>query len=411
MVSRINFQENIEMSCKDFFKAKEKLLQILILIPFLYVFLLSYFMSNNSKIIVPVSILGLLGLILQRKDEWLEGINYYNLIIFIYAVYIFISYLFRDGSQGVIRTYVSIGLFALLLKPLDIRIRTISIIIFFSSIVLLANLSYYYFVRDEVRMAGIMNIIPYATLCSAIAIIGFANFLESLKDKTNTKSKGVISFVTFLLGSLAVLLSMTRGVWLAQAVAMIAVTIVYFGRHSWKLLTLCFVSIVMIYSFSDFFDRRIEQTVAEVERLKSDDFSGSIGLRLQMWQAAGLLFKEKPLVGQGEGYRDRLSYLYKNDQINESLYRFRVHHFHNQFLDILVRQGLIGFILYLAMILYSISFVLRIGIEKMAGLFGVIIVYIVSGLTDVPMSHSQTIAAYILITTFYIKNYQKLELQ
>lgn len=380
------------------------LARCLIAVPFIYVFLFSFLVKDSSKKVVLFSTIGLIGIFIQNlpNKTYCEKkplkIRTYNLSLIVFSFYILSLYIFRDGSQGFIRSFISVSILAVFIKSIRIEKEIFLYLILTSSILLLANLTYHYYYLGTIRKVGVMNIIPYATFCSAIAIIGFGNILQNIKKK-NTDNF-YISFFIFLFSTTAVILSMTRGVWLSQLLAMSALTVILFRKKSWKLIIYFILSILLIHFSSGIFSKRIEQTRIEVEKIRTGDLSGSIGLRLQMWKAAYLISKEKPLTGLGSSYQSRLEELYNNDKkIDESLQKFKVHHFHNQYIDIFVKYGLIGLTIYLYILTYPILFSLKNGIKNHISLVGVVLVYIFSGLTDVPVNYSQTIALYILLTT------------
>jgi O-antigen ligase len=77
--------------------------------------------------------------------------------------------------------------------------------------------------------------------------------------------------------------------------------------------------------------------------------------RTAIWESAIHVFRENLILGVGIGdVRNELTKEYKNSSNDEIVQNY--YNVHNQFLEILVEQGIIGFILFL-LVLCSIAFI------------------------------------------------------
>lgn len=108
---------------------------------------------------------------------------------------------------------------------------------------------------------------------------------------------------------------------------------------------------------TDVFERYIDETVKELERVGSGDLSSSIGIRLQMWHLAFYLGGAEPFTGAGLG-ADRL--MNKSEQFIEANgYDKRIitdyGHFHNQYLDYFAKQGLPGLFVWCFLLFAALS--------------------------------------------------------
>ncbi|MFA0520707.1 O-antigen ligase family protein, partial [Vibrio sp. 10N.222.55.E8] len=101
--------------------------------------------------------------------------------------------------------------------------------------------------------------------------------------------------------------------------------------------------LAMSLSYNQIEDR-INSTLVEIHKISNGDMTSSIGLRFQMWKSARYSFVKSPIYGLGDSHREVLIELNKEGLVDDSLVKFSPNHYHNQFIDKLVKTGIIGLI-------------------------------------------------------------------
>ncbi|EOG7599198.1 O-antigen ligase family protein [Vibrio cholerae] len=376
---------------------KKNITHLLILSPYLFLFTFSTIVENSSNWMVILSLTSIItSLVSYGLDPIRNNIKNISLIaIILFSVYLSLHYLYNSGSPSLIRSYLS-AVFLVLFFPFNLFTKkTLTWLVFIGSLVLSSNSFYYAFYLDRSRDAGLLNVIPYATFCSSIALLAFYLFMLNYKKKNS-----LIYLISFGLSTSAVFLTLSRGVWLAFIIAIIAM---FFSKKinrslSLKMYTIFFMIFISLgLIFKGELGNRINQTIVEYHKITNDDYSSSIGLRLQMWEIALIIYKENFWFGISNHHHTILENLVNTGKISNDFIKFKVHHFHNQFIDTLVRFGVIGLILFTTFIFLPIYVAIKGSYIHKEIIIGISFLYIISGLTDVPLNHSPTILMYILM--------------
>ncbi|MCG6359225.1 hypothetical protein K6U58_11610, partial [Vibrio fluvialis] len=88
--------------------------------------------------------------------------------------------------------------------------------------------------------------------------------------------------------------------------------------------------------------------------------------------------------------------LYKQRKITKALYDYHPPHYHNQFIDSVVKSGLIG-LAFLLLLLILPLYLVRHTIKNTKNIVtAVVALYVVMGLTDAPFYNGQTFILYVL---------------
>lgn len=154
----------------------------------------------------------------------------------------------------------------------------------------------------------------------------------------------------FVLGFMALIYNGTRGAWVALA----PVFLFIMGRYSLKnkkYLILCLA--VIVASGAILSNNRVF-----VDRVKSitSTTNNSNNERLFIWQSAYTMFKDHPVLGVGLGqYKDNYQQKYILPQAKEPY----LTHAHNNFLQMLAENGIIGFAGFLTLIAGFIGYSFR----------------------------------------------------
>ncbi len=183
----------------------------------------------------------------------------------------------------------------------------------------------------------------------------------------------VFGICAFLSGSMATLLSGSRGAWLGFLVTFLVWLVLTFSKINKKFLVVLTGVLVGGLLADTYLGRGLVQDrVMQVERDISAYMDtglvidSSVGSRLEMWKAAIFIFSEHPFLGAGpKTFYPESKRLIENGGIRDYQYGFQ--HAHSQYLEALATMGLIGFcsllILWLGPLLWSVKFKLQ--LQKM----------------------------------------------
>ena len=152
-----------------------------------------------------------------------------------------------------------------------------------------------------------------------------------------------------LLSIYASIQSSARSSWLALiALAILFIIIIYkheMPKKRWKKIGFGFTIVLVLVSLwqPKKLVNGVESAINNIEQYNNDPAKeSSFGDRLKMWQAAWLLFLEKPVTGVGLGdYRYERSRLIKEGKVFKT---YAYGHAHNHYLNVLAENGIIGLI-------------------------------------------------------------------
>ena len=272
------------------------------------------------------------------------------------------------------------------------------------------------------RSSGFMNPIQFgdiSLLMSMLLLPFIIDFYES-----GSKHLAMMAALASLLGFLASILSLTRGGWLAiPVVTIIFCVLIRKGRstilYSFLAFTM-FVIVTLCIPSSNFVKDRVLSTYVDVLRYSQNerlDVHSSIGSRVQMWKNGVMAFNARPYVGWGdvnamkEGFPSQWAELNSVDDFN---------HLHNDYIDVLAKRGLLGFVSLFLLYLIPMSYFIRLVRSKRdkARVFataGIIFVasVIVFGLTQCFLAHisgTMIFAFYLVIIMAYCRDLERQEL-
>ena len=176
--------------------------------------------------------------------------------------------------------------------------------------------------------------------------LGLFSFVIALHLLDANKSKlAMLVIVSGIFGILASLLSFSRGGWVGVPILLLILIFLYRHLLSKKLLLggitfLCIISVVL--TVNNKFVNRLSEAQYELKLyLSGDDKVSSIGERLDMWKIGSKAFLEHPISGWS---LKELDY-YKKDLSDKNIVTkasISFSHLHNQFIDELVKKGIVG---------------------------------------------------------------------
>ncbi|MEH0690610.1 O-antigen ligase family protein [Vibrio cholerae] len=237
-----------------------------------------------------------------------------------------------------------------------------------------------------------INPIPYTTFTTTLACICFYLIFHC---QTYWQRGLLLLSVPLSLSTL--FMAETRGLWVAFFIALIATLLLLIKERKLHRITLglLIVGIAIVgYVGKEKIEQRVQTTKAEYAQIQNGNLNTSIGLRLQMWQSSIAIIKDHWLIGLGQDYRKQIKELAQQGKVTRLATTFT--HVHNQFLDMMVKYGLLGLLATLALFLLPIYQALRYPSPLANAVCIMGLVYFVAGLTDVPLNHPQTIGAYFM---------------
>ena len=220
----------------------------------------------------------------------------------------------------------------------------------------------------------------------------------------------------FIAGALwAVMMSGSRGAYLG-VIVMGFVWGMYRFRGWWRLapLVVFLVGPFLIYQFSDRVAARVDTAIDDVEvyveRLEQGKTQSTTGtaIRFEMWRAGWLIFKDNPVFGAGWGnYTEAVKPYIEQQRLSRHVAGHD--HAHNAYVEVLMTQGLIGFVVFLGLLFYPLYyFVKTYALSPDSAMFGILHVVgiAVFSLTDASIFlKGNFIAIFILcLSVFLIKH-------
>lgn len=153
---------------------------------------------------------------------------------------------------------------------------------------------------------GAGNAAIFASLC--LCLSGFA----ALGVDSPSRRHRLFAVVAGLMGALALISSLTRGVILGLGPVLVLVAVYArlerpAGRVPVSTLLLLALPALFLYGFWDAIEHRIDYSIGEISAVLQGGYSASTGERLRLWSAAMQAIADSPLVGYG--VEDRMNAL------------------------------------------------------------------------------------------------------
>lgn len=236
----------------------------------------------------------------------------------------------------------------------------------------------------------------------ATLIVYIVNLLAAIRLE---KRKRLLFGLAAAAAAGGVLLSGMRSLWPALVLVPAIVAFVYkkharAGSILWVLAVCTVIVAAFGFAAAGFIRERISNGVEDITAIEAHNYSGSLGKRLIVWEIGTKLFEEAPLFGQGPGHAAALL-----DKESKAMTGrdFDFSHYHNVFLNFAVRDGILGVLAILGLVLVpplaSIRHVrTEIGAYGFAFLLSIEACYLLSGLFGMMFGHDIFDAVFIIST-------------
>ena len=379
---------------------RKQIYTALLLLPYFFAVTGMLVLDSGDKKMIPLFLISIIVSILVFKKEtilnniqnpfvWLMGIS---------CIYTVFSYYYHGASSRELRSLIGVTLFLIASPYQMLTQKVIQWVVLIGSFVVCINSIYFNFYMGVSRDAGYINPIPYATACALLSVVAFSLLIEASK----TKEKAMLS-IAFLLSLPPIISSETRGVWLALTISLFIICLIKCVQKAptkKQLISILFITTLSFsfgsYLFKERITERYERTVYEIQQIQSGNYKTSIGQRLQLWQLAPQLIEKRPILGYGSETPQLLKEKREKKEISNTTYRLASHHYHNQFINKMVKSGIIGLILTLGFLIYPLMTLKHLNSTDKYLAIGLVSLFFVAGLTDVPFNHPQPLMLYLL---------------
>lgn len=215
-----------------------------------------------------------------------------------------------------------------------------------------------YWLGDD-RASGYMNIIHFGNIGLVFGLFCVAGMLWACTQGQYARRWRIAFAIGILASIYAVIASGSRGSWLALPPVLLVFFVACLNKQNAKHaiaggLALA-VIIGVVYSIPETrVEERYELAVTEVDKylehkyVFKDNAVSSVGARLEIWRAALINFPQRPLMGWGEKeYRAEIERMVADKKIDP--YMLEMANTHNNYLEALIFQGVIGLLALLAL--------------------------------------------------------------
>jgi len=260
---------------------------------------------------------------------------------------------------------------------------------------------YQRFGLDILRAQGFQVAIMFGDIAMALGLMALASI-----DRFSRTRWALFPYAAFLSGAAASVLSGSRGGWIALVFSF--VPLYSYGSAAMKRRIAVVVAASAVLFVGGYFvpESNIRHRIAEAEvEISRYNASGaadtSIGARFEMWKGAWKMFSAHPLFGVGRAnYHRALNELVDRGELSEPVRNY--YHAHNEMLNALATEGMVGGLtlafLYAAPMAFFMRCLRRDGTAKPYALAGLLLVlsFIDFGLTQVLFAHHVGAAFYAL---------------
>lgn len=361
-----------------------------------FLVLISIFNFTDTKFLVSrVAVIVSVYSIIRYRQCIKSNFNQYNFKKFFLAsilvfAYFSIMHVWRGDNFGLPRTLLTCLIYLSVVPWSKFSKAWIYNTIIFSAYVCGINALFEHYYLNVTRVGMATNPIPYALYCSFLSL----SSLALTKQYTSRIIQG-LCITGFVLSLWALILTDTRGVWIAYPIVMMFVIYRSFNALSFmKLGALTLIGLNVVYfSFKPIINERIDRTVAEFNSISEGNYQTSIGARLDLWKLGADVWIDMPIIGVGD--------VVLEGSISEVPNRFAYQqsHLHNQYIDILARYGSVGLLIMMVWFFYPIRFS-KDQKQKEDSVITLVLVMLafIAGLSDVPFHHTHIVYLFTLVS-------------
>ena len=358
-----------------------------------FLVLISIFNFTDTKSLVSrVAVIVIFYSIIRYRQCIKTNFNQYGykkffLVSILVFAYFSIMHVWRGDNFGLPRTLLTCLVYLSVVPWSKLSNYWVYNTIILSAFLCGLNAIFEYYYLNIARVGIATNPIPYALYCSFVS-------LSSLALTKHYESRVIqgLCITGFLLSLWALILTDSRGVWVAYPIAMMLVIYRSFNNLSLiKLGAFTLIGLSAIYlSFKPMIDERVDRTVAEFNSISKGNYETSFGARLDLWTFGVDVWKEQPMVGEGDIMLEEGIRKVPNRKAYRQL------HLHNQYIDTLARYGFVGLVIMMVWLFYPMM--LNKTREEDIIITQVLVMLVfIAGLSDVPFHHTHIVYLFSLV--------------
>lgn len=211
-----------------------------------------------------------------------------------------------------------------------------------------------HFLGIERATGFVTSAIPFGGLALAMGIFCIPGLFWARTQGRRCLYWRIALLLGVAAGAYASLASGSRGGWLALLPVGLLLCCAYLNKYNIKrafvLMFVCVAGLTALFVMPDSMVKaRYDQAVQEVNSyLEDHHVATSVGARLEVWRAAGILIQERPLLGwKVSDYHLAMEQLVADKQVDP--YVLELSNTHNNFLQTWLTEGLLGLIALLAL--------------------------------------------------------------
>ncbi len=383
---------------------KESIISFIILLPVYFSFSGLFLYENAPKNLQGIIVISLLISIINFGISHVKQQLISKKILWCISLFILYGLYQRDlhgFSNGQIKTYGMLLLyFAIVPESLFGKLR--SHLLNLSLVTAICSLVYFYqqdILLNRVRGTWGIGVLHYTVMSSWLACF-------ALYKLTTTNDKlAILKSILIILASIFLIIA-TQARASFITLSFISVGYFLFIVIKNKKQMACFIFVFVLFSSMlsqiPAIKDRISQTKTEIALIKSGNLKSSLGLRIQMWEAATYVVMKAPIVGVGKEHYTIKSELAEKHIIDQRVVKFS--HYHNGYIDALVKSGLVGLFFMVTLLSYPLYIWFKNRNKEYFPCLSLGLLYIISSLTNVPLNNLHLVFFFMIISWIYSSN-------
>lgn len=383
--------------------SKKSIIDFIITLPVLFTFTGIFLYENAVKNIHVLILISCTLSLLTYGCSHIKTQTKENKLIWIVlslTIYGIIQSQLHGYSNGLIKTYLSILTYLIIVPIRNIQsiYKNLLAYVLLASICSMLFYLYQEDILNKSRENWDIGVLHYTVLSAWLTCFATHTLLS-----TKIRKRQLLAIFVIIVNIFIIISMQARGTYLALIITILLFAS-YFAYKKSKLILFTTMMIVLLSSIAHIpaFDQRIAQTKHEINSISNGNLNTSIGYRIQVWEAAYYIIPTAPILGVGDKHKDMKSTLASQGIISNVAANFR--HYHNDYINTLVKNGAIGLILMISLLIYPIRVFIKSKSFSNLPLLFLFSIYGITALTNVPFTSLQLNIFFLIVTWIYLSN-------
>lgn len=277
-------------------------------------------------------------------------------------------------------------------KHIEIIITSSSLLMGIDALIHIAN-------NGFIRYGGNTNPNPYGLYSALLFITTYIYIINNFKERLYF----IIPFS--IISFLPLFASQSRGVWLSIIVVLCIYHIKNIKLSKNKLIIMILSILIFIYSAYQIpmISQRVNYTLSEIQNIENNNLNSSMGIRLQVWEASIPLIKENLFFGLGNKLQEININRFKNNEISQISYYYSRNHLHNQYIDLITKQGAIGLLFFMSLTLAPLVWLVSTQKKELKQISSaLLILLLINFITEVPFNWINFTYGYFILLLYLL---------